>query len=354
MLVLALAIVLVSAPGGRTPEAVRLDYEQLLEDYRHGDGTTVARVAAWPHDELKAAVADLEARVAHQDSAADVAALRVAAVLHADASFALDTALELGEGSFQRALGRELLAAAGSQSEPSFECSWWLAVAYHSRAESDLIRMAYGEAGRVCGERPELWLAFGALSEFLFSMDAPRNADFDGWPSRAITEAMPTRGQKGQEILATSYFRRAVKADPQLWEARLRLGRILSVAGKTREGSVELRAALVGSQDPQLRYLAHLFLGDSLDKAGRGQEAVAHFRSAVEIAPSAGSGAIALSRALFVAGDAAAARSALNPYLARDVGTDVTDPWLSYSLGVPIDGAERALERLRAAVRLTP
>lgn len=354
-------LIALSGPAISPSQAAPFDYERVIHDYRGGDSTATARIAAWPRDALKAAVEQLEARASRSVPSAELSAtLRAAAVLHADASFALDADGRFDEGGFQRTLGRALLDATphgtsrAASPELPFACSWWLTVAYHFRADTDAIRVAYGEADRACGGRPELWLAFGALSEFLYTFGDPRSADLDGWPSRAVTATLPKAGREGQGTLAVTFYRRAARANPELWEARLRLGRVLGQAGRSGEARAELDAVLASCQDPQLRYLAHLFLGDLLERAGQEQAALTRYRSAVQIAPSAGSATSALARSLLVAGDAGAARDFLRPYLSRDAARDVTDPWLSYSAGIPIDAFEHALERLREVVRVEP
>ena len=96
---------------------------------------------------------------------------------------------------------------------------------------------------------------------------------------------------------AAGFFRRALAADEGLGEARVRLGRVLSLKERYADSARELRRALDGRLDPVLQYLAELFLGAALE--GLGEAAVARdaFRRAADGTPGARA-AIWLSRAL--------------------------------------------------------
>ena len=77
-------------------------------------------------------------------------------------------------------------------------------------------------------------------------------------------------------------------------------------------------------------YLAHLFLGRIQQDAGRLEEAIAEYRLAVALHPSALSAGVALSNALVVAGDAEGARLALRQGLAQRGPPPGADPHWDY------------------------
>ena len=354
----ALAGLIVASPSA-TVETLRTRYDAAIALYRERPEAGVEAFVRWPREDAKTAAADLKRRVTLGGAPV---VLRAAILLHTETSFAFADGGLADEGAAQLRLARELLEtnshlpSAAVETSPSFECSWWLAVGYHYGAGADALQMAdsYGEADRACGTLPEFWLARGALAEFLFTFGFPRNADGERLARRGFPQAMLVGGHQDYGSLAAIHYRRALAVDAQLWEAHLRLARCLMTTGRPDEADAELRAVLAGSRDPAIRYLAYLFLGDIAETRGRRDEAVARYRLAVKIGPGAGSASIALARFLLTSGEPIAARTSLLAYLGRDPAAEVADPWIAYSTGVPIDGLERALERLRAVVRVAP
>jgi tetratricopeptide (TPR) repeat protein len=351
------AVLLALCAASGPIEVLRRDYDALLASGRDGSDAAVEALARWPEEDLRVVVSDLKER-ASRHAGADREAVLGAAYLHTRTAFAFAAARRPAPGEAHLGLARDLADAGGSR---TFDCSWWLAVAYHHGAASDVLRAAdsYVQADRKCGDLPELALAHGALSEFLFSFAS----DGAGWPSiygkpqgrsrnlgqytdNALTRKLLEPGHDDQGALAAGYYRRALKGDPALAEARLRLAHLMQLTDRGSEAGRELQALLDASRDPRIRYLAHLFLARLFETKDRAS-AEQHYREAMRIGPTASSAAMGLARLSFAAGEAGAARDALLPYLRRDPSADVTDPWLVYSAGMPMGGLARALERLR-------
>src|SRR5207247_6947749 len=95
---------------------------------------------------------------------------------------------------------------------------------------------------------------------------------------------------------AETFYQRALAAKPDMVEARLRHGRVLSLLGKHDEGAAELERALAVIDEPRLRFYGQLFLGGA--EEGRGRFGPAHdaYLDAEQLFPAAQSPRIALAR----------------------------------------------------------
>ena len=196
---------------------------------------------------------------------------------------------------------------------------------------------------------PELLLAEGSLEETLVTAQiVPPPADDgalgDGETRRGPDLAEPKR-QLGEveKMLAA-----ALAADPDLEEARLRLGRVWWRLEKTEAAATALDGVLTQSQDPRLLYLANLFRGRIDLDAGRLGPAVSCYRAAVALVPDGQAARVALSHALHREGDGRASRRAMEDAL--EVPRTQPDPFWRYPWG-QADRAEDLLETLRTESR---
>lgn len=115
-------------------------------------------------------------------------------------------------------------------------------------------------------------------------------------------------------------------------EAHVRLGWFLHRIGRDDEALAQLD----GVADEQLpdkmyRYYRQLFRGHALDGLGRGDEAIAAFRSALVIWPGAQSARVALMNSLLAHGDRAEAEATADTI--QTAPPDGTDPWWTYWQG---------------------
>jgi tetratricopeptide (TPR) repeat protein len=130
---------------------------------------------------------------------------------------------------------------------------------------------------------------------------------------------------------ARQAFERAVAADPHLLEARLRLGRILSVIGRYEEAAEQLRHVLRDPPSRVLEYYAALFLGEAQAALGRTDAAWQSFERAAALYPSAQSPRLAISRLARLAGGQSDAVTALLQVLATNADDPARfDPWWKY------------------------
>ncbi len=129
---------------------------------------------------------------------------------------------------------------------------------------------------------------------------------------------------------AEELFRRALRAEPSLVEARVRLARLLELRKHHQEAAVELNAALAAKPTGVLAYYAHLFAGRAAQGLGRIGDAAAQYRAAGALFPGAQSALLAQSQAALAGSDVPAT---LAPIQHLDMSSSASDPWWYYHLG---------------------
>jgi hypothetical protein len=131
--------------------------------------------------------------------------------------------------------------------------------------------------------------------------------------------------------LAEKHFLEAVRLDPSFVEARVRLGRVLTLRNKAREAVSELRKASETVAGPRVTYFNALFLGRALEATGDASGATKAFESAAAMFPATQSPQLALSRLAAERGDETTAWTLIDRVLAA--GAPDTDPWWIYHRG---------------------
>ena len=336
------------------------DYMDLLETYRSGDLKDARnRLASWTDDRVKDVVEALVA-IGEEPSPPEGTAggpfpdvtrrnpdlpprdilrkpktrfwertLRAAILLHTELSaynaWGLTTEtrahhLKVAEGLVELIPG-----------EIVFNRDWFLTVAYIYHGSNLSVSLHYlKEAGRRFPDDAEIHLASGVTYETAAALDKDRSK---------IDQA-------------GTFYRRAIKADPDLAEAHLRLGKVLQERGGNRaeEASRELEWVVEHSSDPYLLYLANLFLGDLHKREKRFDRAVECYRGAVESEPRWQTAHISLSYALRATGDRAAAREVMQKALRLPVhDTDYVDGYRLYALG-QLNRVPQMLNELRRGI----
>lgn len=140
----------------------------------------------------------------------------------------------------------------------------------------------------------------------------------------------PGFGGAGAELdRAAALFRRALEGDGAFDEARLRLGRVLSLQGRADDAVRELSHVLRDTDDPLVEYYAALFLGAAHESAGNAAPARLAYQRAATLVPHAPAAHLALARLAQRRGDRAAQVASLDRALAT-ADTDDNDPWWAY------------------------
>ncbi|HJR59639.1 MAG TPA: tetratricopeptide repeat protein [Vicinamibacterales bacterium] len=133
---------------------------------------------------------------------------------------------------------------------------------------------------------------------------------------------------------AERHFRAAVERDPAFTEARVRLGRVMTLRGRPAEAVRELRRATGLTADDKVKYFAYLFLGDALQLSSDDSGALSAFRTAAALFPSAQAPQLAIGRLAGEQGDSTTARAAIKRALeATDDPDERFDPWWIYYQG---------------------
>jgi tetratricopeptide (TPR) repeat protein len=144
---------------------------------------------------------------------------------------------------------------------------------------------------------------------------APTPYAVEGGPAR--TMGMLARAERKQRLNeARRSLERAVVLDPTLDRARVRLARVLWHMGNGKESAPLLEAVVARSRDEDVLHLAHLFLARVHQEAGGHGAAVAGYRAALELEADSQAAALGLADALRSAGQAEAAREAVEAALA--------------------------------------
>ncbi|HZM51777.1 MAG TPA: tetratricopeptide repeat protein, partial [Vicinamibacteria bacterium] len=181
---------------------------------------------------------------------------------------------------------------------------------------------------------PSLLLALGAAGEEKATL-----ADLPGQDPRGARTAWYREAERA--------LAEAVRADPDLFEARIRLGRVRWYLGQDERARQTLEDALRRGGPPPLPYLGQLFLGQALERAGRAGEAARAYQEALALEPQSQAAALALSHLQLSSGDAAGARRVLEQALAHAGRRAESDPYWIYpaSNALATDDTLEALRR---------
>jgi VWFA-related protein len=150
---------------------------------------------------------------------------------------------------------------------------------------------------------------------------------------------------------AAATYREALALNDELWEARLRLGSVLSRLHQTDEAMAQLERVRAQASDPRFRYLASLSLAQIHEKAGRSEAARAAYDEAIRTFPDGFIARTALAHLLESSGQVAEGRKVMQEALLRQPrGRAESDPWHEY-LYSSFSQMERHLAALREVVR---
>jgi len=203
---------------------------------------------------------------------------------------------------------------------------------------------------------PAAQLAAGTWAEFWMGpIIEGGSADSYWFQTMERAVAHSSHGAFGPEWLwAEDSFRRALSLDPQLVEARLRLGRVYSLLDRRNDAERELLQAqkdAARAGNATVGYLAAVFLGQLYEKTDRTEPALAAYRVAVALYPSGQVGPLALSRLLVASGSGAEGWEAGAQAVERVQARASPDPWVTYSRGRIMWELYLNLQRLRMQVR---
>src|SRR5688572_8206709 len=202
---------------------------------------------------------------------------------------------------------------------------WYQMTAAYLIAAAQLDSAHFAHAVELFPRDGEILMLAGAFHETLASPGVHEVIDNARLPAGASLAV----GSVREELrVAQDLFERALRATPDLAEARIRLGHVLGRLGRPADAVEQLTRAR--SDDRVLRYYAALLLGRELDAAGRRAEALTAYERAAAIYPSAQSPRLALSELAARAGERSVAAPAALAAIADTQDGEPADPWWSY------------------------
>jgi tetratricopeptide (TPR) repeat protein len=329
----------------RDPAADAIAYARLIEQYRHGDsdGAIRALIAA---PELAPRVIPEVRKAGVNPSGANVpiravlAALPAAVMLHMEAGLYLNwwgDSAGAGVQWFQARILAELDPV--GRDEVAFLRAW-----HHAAGLFFLGSYAVGDAVVLLERGRQRFSDDVAIAFALGQAYEARGTFSEG----QVLSVRPDLSKEAMNDLlgAAAIHRGLLARDASLTEARLRLGRVLDLSGRSDLALVELRQVAAITSDGRLRYLAHLFAGDLLRRESRVPEARQEFNRAVKAWPDGQAAALGLAETLHFLGERAEAASRLASAIEDRREAASPDPFRSYHFG---DRAEH--KRLLAAVK---
>jgi tetratricopeptide (TPR) repeat protein len=312
------------------------DYSQILDRYQQGAADAVAALIALDDGEVASGhKAIVQAFERSRGLSPASARLRVAALIHIEAAFGLADR-NARQAIRHLTIARSDLDTLADRGRDGFVRDCWVLVIAFYQGRLELVRAheLWQVAHKSAGDSPELWLAAGVTEEMAWTM--VHGDEYEGVIAGSLKEA-------------ESAYRKALAAEPNLVEARLRLGRVLTLRGDI-DGALRELDALRSTDDSGFRYLAHLFAGDALERSGRAPAAERRYIAAFAALPEGQSARLALAHLRHAAGVRAAAAEAVSAVaLDRRIG-DTADPWVWYTVGLSWR-AGHLLSTLREQVR---
>ena len=278
---------------------------------------------------------------------ADIEAL---ALLHTEAAIRCDR-LSTEEASHANWARQLLELFDGLRVDQTFRRRWHVAWGAHLQSTLRLKELAnhLHDALRMWPDDPDLLTMTGSMYESWSHRAIILRFDSDYVPMQSrLQRERPDR--RNSRTLAESYYRRALDLQPSLFDARLRLGRMLLEADRFDEALAQVTRASERATSPKEHYLARLFLGRVHAGAGRWSESVAAHTAAGGLLADCQSWALALSYALLKLGAKDEALAQVRIALERSNPARCEDPWWEYEFGYG-RRADALLEQLREELR---
>jgi hypothetical protein len=223
--------------------------------------------------------------------------------------------------------------------------AWYRASSAALLREMHLHSEHFNEALRLFPDDAMLAMLGGSLHETLASSQVQEFVRSATPPMGITVTVGSARTELGR---AETLFRRSLNIDPRNAEARLRLGRVLSLQERRLDALNEFRR-MDAAAPAMLQYYRSLFTGDAAEALGHEDEARAAYERAAVLYPMAHAPRLALSQMAAREGDTIAASNTLELVLSRtsDPARD-DDPFWMYHVAVGRDANALLAEAYRA------
>jgi tetratricopeptide (TPR) repeat protein len=228
-----------------------------------------------------------------------------------------------------RTIGRLSNDRDQTRGDSQFVRDWYLLIAayLHGRSAVGWSRPLLAEARKLFPRDALLLVASGCDHEMvsLLTTGFLQYSDLSG--SRTTTERV--KGDRDLEH-AARFYGEALKQDPLLVEARLRLGHVQARRSQLAAAATHLEAVRVMTNHRPLKYLADVFLGLIESTRGRAARAAELYSEAMRIYPSGQTAWLAMSELAYLDGRLSEAAATITEMLTRD---QKDDPWWQYLAG---------------------
>lgn len=318
------------------------EYAKLVDEYRVGNGDRAIRQLLTWNPELMAEAMRDAALPRRGRPLIEPGSFPAAIMLHTEAGLRLNYQEKGFEAAFQWIAAERIARAHDSLERPAFLRAWYYALGQYFLGSDRLgDAVALLEQGRTqFPDDPSIALALGGAYEVFgtFSQGAMRSA----WVHRSADE-------KQELTKAEAIYRSVLAVDAESTQARLHLGRVLQSSRQPEAALVELRRVATTAAPARQRYLAHLFIGDQLLRAGgeaERAESRQEFERALEAWPAGQAAALSLAQILHSSGRRDEAAQVLEGAITPSA-KDGEDPFRTYHFG---DRTEERplLERVKA------
>jgi tetratricopeptide (TPR) repeat protein len=383
-LIVVLGSFLASVLGASSPQpSISPAWMSVLQEYRGGDADRAVReVLSWPKERLEKQVAT-EADCTRLIAQKDIETVRAAIALHAEAAVSC-ASLECFRSQdrvplvlFTKVV-ENLWPALGTEERKAlrglFDDWTVLGSSYLSTLGQPLLAQRRVEdartrlprlqatgtpvpgsataAGASIEDDPALLLALGSAREMvLMLLGASPQVAIKATASRGNGAATAPPARSAELESVAELYRRALALDPSRVEARVRLGRVLCLAGHAREAVVELKRARQDAGQGYLFYLASLFLGDAYERVGEHGMAADSYRSAIAEYPEAQAAYLGLASVPQGAAPEPGPVNVLTQMFGAEAGRrPERDPWWMYPYGQAWQSRAR-IDALRRMVR---
>jgi tetratricopeptide (TPR) repeat protein len=275
--------------------------------------------------------------------------LRVAGMLHSDLGVAALQKRDIPEFEFQMGLADGWFQLADNRlSAPgSLRSRWMISVSRLLLASGDIgmaDRMLNRAVERIAND-PALLLAQGTVKETQASRFI---ADIGG--GRLDAPASASKPRDSSLTVAQASLEKALKLQPALVEAKIRLAHVFSMKGDDARAYSLITEVLSAKPPPAFKYLASLMGGTILERSSQFDAAAKSYVEAILAMPDGQSAYMALANILHKSGQKAEAGAVMDRLFARGAVGANADPWWTYPLGLDLS-MDKQFEEYRNLVR---
>ena len=331
------------------------EYWAIAKRYKLDPTKTVAQFAAWTRDR-QAKVQSIQFQPQkpmpeYIKPRAEWApeTLRLAAMVHSDLGVAALQKRDIPEFEFQMGLadGWFILADNRLTTPGSLRSRWTVSVTRLLLASGDIgiaDRMLNRAVERIAND-PGILLIQGTVKETQASRFI---ADLSG--GRLDAPASAVKPRDSSLIQAQTALEKALKLQPGLVEAKLRLAHVFAMKGDDAHAYSLITEVLAAKPSPAFKYLASLMGGAVLERTSQFDAAAKSYVEAILAMPDGQSAYVALANILHKSGQKAEAGAVMDRMFARGVVGANADPWWTYPLGLDLS-MDKQFEEYRSIVR---